>query len=103
MRIRGGPAAALAALIALAPSIVLPASTFAAAPQAKVVIVVGAVESTTASFRTDADTIYNEVIKYTSNVTRIYSPNATWEKVKAAAQGANLFIYLGHGYGFPSP
>ncbi|HET7182376.1 MAG TPA: hypothetical protein VFI15_09115, partial [Candidatus Limnocylindrales bacterium] len=68
-----------------------------------VVIVVGAVESTTSSFRTDADTIYNEVIKYTSNVTRIYSPNATWAKVKAAAQGANIFVYLGHGYGFPSP
>jgi hypothetical protein len=103
MRFRGGPAAILAALISLAPLIALPATALAAYPQAKVVIVVGAVESTTSSFRTDADTIYNEVIKYTSNVTRIYSPNATWAKVKAAAQGANIFIYLGHGYGFPSP
>ena len=29
----------------------------------------------------------------------IYSPNATWSKVKAAAQGANVLIYLGHGNG----
>ncbi|HET7024029.1 MAG TPA: hypothetical protein VFI39_02355, partial [Gemmatimonadales bacterium] len=81
MRFRGGPAAILAALISLAPLIALPATALAAYPQARVVIVVGAVESTTSSFRTDADTIYNEVIKYTSNVTRIYSPNATWAKV----------------------
>ncbi|MES1239730.1 MAG: hypothetical protein ABUL57_02585, partial [Chloroflexota bacterium] len=103
MRIRGGPAAALAALVALAPVLALPAAVVAAYPQAKVVIVVGAVEGTTSSFRADADTIYNEVIKYTSNVTKIYSPNATWAKVKAAAQGANIFIYLGHGNGYPSP
>jgi hypothetical protein len=103
MRVRGGAAAALAALIALTPSIGMPATALAAGSQAKVVIVVGAVESTTASFRSDADKIYAEAIKYTSDVTRIYSPNATWAKVRDAAQGANIFIYLGHGYGFPSP
>jgi hypothetical protein len=103
MRFRGAPAAALAALTALAPLVFLPASALGATPPAKVVIVVGAVESLTPSFRADADTIYAEAIKYTPNVTRIYSPNATWAAVKAAAQGANIFIYLGHGYGFPSP
>lgn len=103
MRFRGARAAALAALIALAPAVVVPATTLAAYPAAKVVIVVGAVEGTTPSFRADADKIYAEAIKYTPNVTKIYSPNATWAKVKAAAQGANIFIYLGHGYGFPSP
>ena len=40
---------------------------------------------------------------YGAQVTEIYSPYATWSKVKAAAQGANLFIYLGHGNGWPSP
>ena len=44
-----------------------------------------------------------EAIKYTPNVVKVYSPNATWDAVKAAAQGASIFIYLGHGYGFPSP
>ena len=36
-------------------------------------------------------------------MTEVYSPNATWSKVKAAAQDANIFIYLGHGNGSPSP
>jgi hypothetical protein len=36
-------------------------------------------------------------------VYQIYSPHATWARVKSVAQGANLFIYLGHGNGYPSP
>ena len=117
MRFHGGPAAALAALIALAPAITLPATALAASTtpaaattpadgyvsNAKVVIVVGAVEGNTASYRARGDAFYAEAIKYTPNVTKIYSPNATWAQVKAAAQGANIFIYAGHGYGFPSP
>ena len=75
----------------------------AIAASPKVVIVVGATEGTTPSYRSDADLIYAEAIKYTPNVIRIYSPNATWAVVKAAAQGASVFVYLGHGYGFPSP
>ena len=40
---------------------------------------------------------------YGAYVIEIYSPYATWSRVKAAAQGANLLIYLGHGNGYPSP
>ena len=40
---------------------------------------------------------------YGASVVKIYSPNATWSKVKSQAQGANLLIYLGHGNGWPSP
>jgi hypothetical protein len=114
MRSRGLLAAALAALTALAsiaapisaastttPPTGLAADAVAVAP--KVVIVVGAVESLTAGYRTDADTIAAEALKYTPNVIKIYSPNATYAAVKAAAQGASIFIYLGHGYGYPSP
>jgi hypothetical protein len=36
-------------------------------------------------------------------VVELYSPHATWSKVKSAAQGANILIYLGHGNGYPSP
>ena len=115
MRRRAPAAAALAAIIGLAPVLALPAFAGSVAPVAeattadalaaspKVVIVVGATESTTPAYRADADKIYAEAIKYTPNVIRIYSPNATWAKVKAAAQGASIFVYLGHGYGFPSP
>ena len=70
---------------------------------AKVVIVVGATHGTTPTYRSYADAAYAEAIKYTSHVTKIYSPNATWSKVKAAAFNANIVIYFGHGNGWPSP
>jgi flagellar hook assembly protein FlgD len=70
---------------------------------AKVVIVVGATHDATAGYRANADAAYAEAIKYTSHVTKVYSPNATWSKVKAAAYNANILIYFGHGNGWPSP
>ena len=33
----------------------------------------------------------------------MYTPKATWARVRSAVQGANLLIYLGHGNGFPNP
>ena len=33
----------------------------------------------------------------------MYSPNATWSKVKSATINANIVIYMGHGNGWPSP
>jgi hypothetical protein len=73
------------------------------APQLKVVIVVGAVESVTSSYRADANAAATEFLKYTSNVVKVYSPNATWAAVQAAAQGASILVYLGHGNGYPNP
>ncbi|MEA2519750.1 MAG: hypothetical protein QOF49_1830, partial [Chloroflexota bacterium] len=70
---------------------------------AKVVIIVGATHGTTPLYRSYADAAYAEAIKYTAKVTKVYSPNATWSKVKAATQGANIVIYFGHGNGWPSP
>ncbi len=70
---------------------------------AKVVIIVGATHGATAGYRSNADAAYDEAIKYTSRVTKVYSPNATWSKVKAAVKGANIVIYFGHGNGWPSP
>ena len=77
----------------------------AAAPRtpAKVVIVVGATHGATAKYRSYADAAYAEAIKYTPNVVKVYSPNATWSKVKSAAIGASILIYFGHGNGWPSP
>jgi flagellar hook assembly protein FlgD len=70
---------------------------------AKVVIIVGATHGATAGYRDKADAAYAEAIKYTARVTKVYSPNATWSKVKAATAGANIVIYFGHGNGWPSP
>jgi hypothetical protein len=75
----------------------------AAAEGAKVAIIVGATHGATAGYRRNADEIYAEAIKYTPNVVRVYSPNATWKRVKAAVNGASIIVYLGHGNGWPSP
>jgi hypothetical protein len=52
----------------------------------KVVIVVGATHGTTDRYRSYADVAYAEAIKHTPNVVKVYSPNATWSAVKAAAK-----------------
>jgi hypothetical protein len=75
----------------------------AAAAQTKVVIVVGATQGITASYRADANAMAAQFSLYTTNVIKIYSPNATWDKVAAAAVGANILVYLGHGTGWPNP
>ena len=113
MRHRVPLAAVLAAVLALLPVLALPAfagstepssgapGTTTAASGPKVVIVVGATHEATDSYRNYANLMYAEAIKYTPNVVKVYSPNATWKNVKAAAQGASILIYLGHGSGYP--
>lgn len=71
--------------------------------QAKVVIVVGQTQSVTARYRSDADHVADVFAKYTTDITKVYSPYATWSAVKAAAKGANILIYMGHGSGYPNP
>ena len=95
----------LAALTIVGASIPMATAVTATTPisTAKVVIIVGATEGTTSTYRSYADAAYAEAIKYTANVTKIYSPNATWTRVKAATTGANLVLYYGHGNGWPSP
>lgn len=69
----------------------------------KVVIVVGPVGSKTEEYRRSARFYASVARGYGASVTEIYSPYATWTKVKGALQGANMLIYLGHGNGYPSP
>ena len=70
----------------------------------KVVIVVGPVGSSTAELHLQRqDATRPRPARTAPRCIEIYSPNATWSKVKTAAQGANVFIYLGHGNGYPSP
>jgi hypothetical protein len=89
-------ALALMGIVAIGP-------TSVAASGKKVVIVVGPVGSSTASYKYSAKIYASQARSYGANVVEIYSPNATWSKVKAALQGANVLIYLGHGNGWPSP
>ena len=95
-------AAALAVALLVSLGLAVP-SVGAAVGDPKVVIIVGATHGATAGNRADADRAYAEAIKYTSNVVKVYSPYATWAKVKAAVVGASVVIYMGHGNGWPSP
>ena len=77
--------------------------TPASAAGVKVVIVVGPIGSSTSRYIRSAKRYASQARAYGASVTEIYSPNATWTRVKSASRGANLFIYLGHGNGYPSP
>ncbi len=75
----------------------------AAAAGPKVVIVVGPAGSQTKTNRAWGNAAAKEAARYTSNVVKVYTPNATWRRVKAAITGASLVVYVGRGRGFPSP
>jgi hypothetical protein len=96
-----------AAVIALALALVtfagLSNPSPAAAAGMKVVVIVGPVGSSTANYIYNAKKYAAQARSYGATVVEVYSPNATWTRVKAAAQGAKVLIYLGHGNGSPSP
>ncbi len=94
---------ALALLLAFGGLAVPNAKAAASTAGPKIVLIVGATGTTTPSYRADMDAVATTAAKYSTNVLKIYSPNATWAAVKAALQGANLVVYMGHGNGFPSP
>ena len=105
---RRSSVALAAALLALVAIIALPATDPGATAEAAshrplAVIVVGPVGSATPAYLRDARRIAAQLRSYGSRVREIYSPWATWARVKDAARGANLFVYLGHGNGYPSP
>jgi hypothetical protein len=95
-------------LISIFAALVVATGATASAPEAhaatrKVVIVVGPVGSSTSSYKDNARKLADLARSYGASVKEIYSPYATWTRVRDAAVGANLLIYLGHGNGWPSP
>jgi hypothetical protein len=95
-------------LISIFAALVVVTGATASAPEAhaatrKVVIVVGPVGSATASYKDSARKLADLARSYGASVKEIYSPYATWSRVRDAVVGANLLIYLGHGNGWPSP
>ncbi len=81
----------------------VPPDVEAATARPLAVIVVGPTHGVTWKYIADANRIAEQLRAYGARVRRVYSPWATWDRVRAAARGANLLVYLGHGNGYPSP
>lgn len=88
----------LLAAVALAS---VPASTAAAAQ--KVVIIVGPSGAATDNYRDRGDGIAATAAAAGAQVVKVYSPDATWQNVRNAVNGANVIVYIGHGNGAPNP
>ena len=75
---------------------------FAAMTVPKVVLVVGPVGDLTRRYRALADEAAKVARDAGAQVVKVYSPDATWARVKRATAGASILVYLGHGNGWPS-
>jgi hypothetical protein len=94
--------------VVVATAVAVTAATTVTAPARaayapRVVIVVGPAGGSTADYLSHAHDYARQARAYGASVAEIYTPHATWPRVLSAAQGANVFIYLGHGNGWPSP
>jgi hypothetical protein len=94
---------ALVASLTVISSLLAAAPVGAAATPQKVVIIVGPTGAQTDDYRSKGDSIASVAAAAGATVVKVYSPNATWANVKAAVNGANIIVYLGHGNGYPNP
>ncbi len=92
--------AATAVAVTAAATVTRPAQ---AAYHPRVVIIVGPAGGSTSDYLSHAHDYAAQARAYGAVVTEVYTPHATWSRVLAASQGANILIYLGHGNGWPSP
>lgn len=89
-------------VVAATATFTVSASPAEAAYVPRVVIVVGPSGRATRDYLGKAREYAAQAKAYGASVTNVLTPHATWDRVIAAAQGANVFIYLGHGNGWPS-
>ncbi len=71
-------------------------------PAPKVAIIVGPAGAATDNYRRLGNEAAKEALRFTPNVVRVFSPDATWPAVKKALNGASIVVYMGHGNGWPS-
>ncbi len=95
-------ASALVALLLLGGMVTPGAVSAAPRDGPKVVVIVGPVGDLTERYLTRGEAAAREAERFTNDVTRVFTPDATWPAVRQALQGADLVVYLGHGNGWPS-
>jgi flagellar hook assembly protein FlgD len=96
-------AATFAITAQLAPASPAISAVDADTPTPKAVIIVGPTGGLTDNNLVDAEKMAVKAENAGMDVRRVFFPHATWEKVLANIQGANVVVYMGHGYGWPSP
>jgi flagellar hook assembly protein FlgD len=69
----------------------------------KAVFIVGPTNGLTDSNLVDAEKMAVQAETAGMDVRRVFFPHATWDNVLANIQNASLVVYMGHGYGWPSP
>jgi flagellar hook assembly protein FlgD len=72
-------------------------------PPPKAVFIVGPTNELTDGNLADAEKMAKQAEAVGMDVRRVFFPNATWDNVLANIQGASFVVYMGHGYGWPSP
>jgi len=92
----------LALVLVTLPGIALPGAAAAAAGVRKAAIIVGPAASSTSEYLAEGERIARQAEAQGMEVVRVFTPHATWKRAKAAANGAHLLVYLGHGNGWPS-
>jgi hypothetical protein len=95
------PIAVLSLVLAIIAGLLPSAAPTAAAATLKVAIIVGPTEITDSNYLPSAQQIETTAIASGAAVDLAYC--ATPDEAKAAANGANIIVYLGHGNGFPNP
>ncbi|CAN5854742.1 hypothetical protein BH23CHL8_BH23CHL8_03700 [soil metagenome] len=95
--------ASIVALLLTSSALNLVAKARAADEVRRAVVVVGPVHERTSRYLEYGRAMALAAEAQGMEVTRIFHPNATPSRVKKHANGAHLFIYAGHGNGWPSP
>jgi flagellar hook assembly protein FlgD len=99
---RGGLLVITLLAILLTSSTLLRANAAQGASPKRAVVVVGPVHERTSRYLEYGRDMADAAEQQGMEVVRIFHPNATKERVKRFANGAHLFIYAGHGNGWPS-
>ncbi|MFO1539768.1 MAG: FlgD immunoglobulin-like domain containing protein [Chloroflexota bacterium] len=92
----------LALILVSLPGLALPGPAAAGSGARKAAIIVGPASSSTAEYLAEGERIARQAEAVGMDVVRVFTPFATWKRVRAAANGAHLLVYLGHGNGWPS-